>query len=236
MTEQKSPPHHRAIRSFVLRTGRLTEGQSKALTSLWPKFGINNEPGLINPTLVFERQRPLVVEIGFGNGEATWRMAEAEPEKDFIGIEVHRPGVGHLLQALESRQLDNVRIASCDAVEFLQERLPPQAISELRIYFPDPWPKKRHHKRRIIQREFLDLVASRVQPAGLLHLATDWQAYAEHMLELLTAHPAFRNFSATGGYSEKPGWRPDTKFEARGARLGHRSFDLLFSVNPAPCG
>lgn len=231
MTDHESrPPHHRAIRSFVLRTGRLTEGQSKALSGLWPKFGISNEAGLINPAGIFGRRAPLVVEIGFGNGEATWRMARAEPEKDFIGIEVHQPGVGHLLQALESRQLGNVRIASCDAVEFLRERLPAMAISELRIYFPDPWPKKRHHKRRLVQTAFLDLAASRLQTGGKLHLATDWQSYAEHMLEALSAHPAFLNCSANGTYCEKPAWRPDTKYEARGARLGHGVFDLLFSV------
>lgn len=239
MTDRESrPAHHRPIRSFVLRTGRLTEGQSKALAGLWPKYGINSEPGLIDPGVLFGGQAPLVVEIGFGNGEATWRMAEAEAGKNFIGIEVHKPGVGHLLQMLEARQLPNVRIASCDAVEFLRDRLPRAAVSELRIYFPDPWPKKRHHKRRIIQPEFLDLLSTRIRPGGLLHLATDWQPYAEHMLEVLSAHAAFQNCSGINRYSDKPDWRPDTKYEARGARLGHRSFDLIFCVraNPADAG
>lgn len=230
--DKPEPTHHRAIRSFVLRAGRLTEGQSRALAVLWPKFGIDAQSGMIDVGHLFQRQAPLVVEIGFGNGEATWRMAQAEPEKNFIGIEVHQPGVGHLLQALESRQLTNVRIARCDAVEFLRDRMPGRSVSELRIYFPDPWPKKRHHKRRIIQPAFLDLITDRLREGGLLHLATDWQDYADHMLEVLTAHQELRNCSSSGRFCDQPHWRPHTKYETRGERLGHQVFDLMFTVHP----
>ena len=218
---------HRPVRSFVLRKGRLTAAQARALEELWPKFGIDQDSG--NPDLnrLFDRIAPLVIEIGFGNGEATWRMARDEPEKNFIGIEVHKPGVGHLLQALETHGIDNVRIAREDAVEFIGDRIEDAGIDEVRIYFPDPWPKKRHHKRRIIQAAFLDLLARKLKPGALLHLATDWQPYAEYMLEVTGAHPAFENLSATADYVPRPDWRPETKYELRGERLGQPSRDIL---------
>jgi tRNA (guanine-N7-)-methyltransferase len=218
---------HRPIRSFVLRKGRLTVAQSRALQELWPAFGIARDPGLINASALFGRTAPLVVEIGFGNGEATWRMAQNEQDKDFIGIEVHKPGVGHLLQCLESRQVSNVRIAQDDAVEFINDRLGDHCLDEVRIYFPDPWPKKRHHKRRIIQTGFLDLLAFKMKPGAVLHLATDWQPYAEHMLEVCNGHPAFSNQSPGKDYVPKPDWRPETKYELRGERLGQPSRDIL---------
>jgi tRNA (guanine-N7-)-methyltransferase len=219
--------HHRTIRSFVLRKGRLTDAQSRALQDLWPGFGIAQQAGLVDTSLLFGRTAPLVVEIGFGNGEATWRMARNEPEKNFIGIEVHKPGIGHLLQALEAHGLANVRIACEDAVEFIRQRLADNCIDEARIYFPDPWPKKRHHKRRIIQAAFLDLLAAKMPPGGLLHLATDWQPYADHMLEACNEHPAFENQSPRGGVCPRPKWRPETKYELRGERLGQPSRDIL---------
>ena len=212
-----------------MRPGRLTSGQARALEELWPRFGIDDETSPVDGESLFGRKAPLVIEIGFGNGEATWRMARDEPDKDFIGIEVHPPGIGHLLLALEENRLDNVRVFRGDGVEFLQNRLHPESLDEVRIYFPDPWPKKRHHKRRIIQAPFLDLLASRLSPGGLLHLATDWQPYAEHILEVCDAHPAFENMSPTGEYCEKPGWRPKTKYELRGERLGQPSRDILFA-------
>ncbi len=224
-----SKEHRRSIRSFVLRKGRLTVAQARALEYLWPKFGIDHLTGPIDMQQVFTRTAPLVVEIGFGNGEATWRMAQNEPQKNFIGIEVHKPGIGHLLQALEAHGLANVRIASEDAVEFIHDRLDAESLDEVRIYFPDPWPKKRHHKRRIIQPAFLDLLAEKMATGGILHIATDWQPYAEHMLEVCNLHPAFENRSPTGDYCPRPGWRPQTKYELRGERLGHRSHDLIFS-------
>lgn len=218
----------RPVRSYVLRQGRLTDAQARALTTLWPVYGIDEADGPLDCARLFGREAPLVVEVGFGDGAATWRMAQAEPDKNFIGIEVHQPGVGRLLQALDARKLDNVRIARADAVEFIRDRLAPDSISELRIYFPDPWPKKRHHKRRIVQTPFLDLLAARMAPGAILHLTTDWEPYAEHMLEVLEAHPGFVNQSPDGGYCERPRWRPMTKFERRGDRLGHTSRDLVY--------
>jgi tRNA (guanine-N7-)-methyltransferase len=218
----------RPVRSYVLRQGRLTDAQARALKALWPVYGIDEADTPLDCRQLFGREAPLVVEVGFGDGAATWRMAQAEPDKNFIGIEVHQPGVGRLLQALDARQLDNVRIARADAVDFIRDRLAPDSISELRIYFPDPWPKKRHHKRRIVQAAFLDLLAARLAPGAILHLATDWEPYAEHMLEVIKAHPDFVNQSPDGGYSERPRWRPVTKFERRGDRLGHTSHDLVY--------
>ncbi len=211
-----------------MRKGRLTHAQARALDELWPKFGIEASTGELNLEQLFGREATLVVEIGFGNGNATWQMAGTEPGKNFIGIEVHKPGVGHLLQALESHKLTNVRIARDDAVDFLQDRIPDHSVSEVRIFFPDPWPKKRHHKRRIIQGGFLDLLALKMEPGGILHLATDWQPYAEYMLEICNQHPAFENRSPVHGYCLKPDWRPETKYEKRGERLGQPSHDLLF--------
>jgi tRNA (guanine-N7-)-methyltransferase len=217
----------------VLRKGRLTEAQARALEELWPKFGIDASAGEVDSSVLFGRTAPLVVEIGFGNGDATWQMARNEPDKNFIGVEVHKPGVGHLLQALESQQLNNVRIVRDDAVDFMRTRIPNHCVSEVRIYFPDPWHKKRHHKRRIIRPDFLDLLAEKMISGGLLHLATDWQPYAEHMLEVCNEHQAFENFGPLKGYCKKPEWRPETKFERRGTKLGHESYDLLFTSNLA---
>lgn len=219
---------HRPIRSFVLRKGRLTHAQARALETLWPQFGIDPSQHEIDPPSLFGRSAPLVIEIGFGNGEATWQMARNEPEKDFIGIEVHKPGVGHLLQALDAKKLNNVRIARDDAVEFIARQVPDKSLDEVRIYFPDPWHKKRHHKRRILQPAFLDLLAGKMAPGALMHLATDWEPYAEYMLEVCHAHEAFRNCSEDGPYVPKPEWRPETKYELRGERLGQPSRDILF--------
>ena len=218
-----------------MRKGRLTDAQARALEDLWPKFGIDSSADEIDPEQLFGRKAPLLIEIGFGNGNATWQMARNEPEKNFIGIEVHKPGVGHLLQALDSNDLSNVRIACDDAVDFLRERIPDSSVSEVRIYFPDPWPKKRHNKRRIIQSAFLDLLAQKMLTGGILHLATDWQPYAEFMLEVCDEHPAFENRSATGDYCEKPKWRPETKYELRGERLGQPSRDIIL-VATNMCG
>ena len=221
------PDKDRPIRSFVLRKGRLTQAQARALAELWPRFGIEDHSALIDPAQLFGREAPLVIEIGFGNGEATWRMARDEPEKNFIGIEVHKPGIGHLLQALDAQELDNVRIARSDAVHFIRDRLTDRSMHEVRIYFPDPWPKKRHHKRRLIQVKFLDLLAARMAPGAVLHLATDWQPYAEHMLAQLDETGSFENLSGSGDYCPRPPWRPQTKYELRGERLGHKTRDIV---------
>lgn len=223
-----SENHSRPIRSFVLRGGRLTTAQQNALDELWPHYGIDHHDTTLAFDDYFDRHADVVVEIGFGNGESTWRMAQLEPEKNFIGVEVHEPGVGHLLMALDANDVDNVRIAREDAVPFLRHRIPDGSLAGVRIYFPDPWPKKRHHKRRIIQPEFVSQLARCLKPGGILHLATDWQPYADHMLEVLHASPEFRNISPTGDYCEQPDWRPGTKYERRGERLGHVVRDMLF--------
>jgi len=192
-----------------------------------PRFGL--EPGsLIDPVEIFQRQAPLALEIGFGNGESLATMAAQAPDTDFIGIEVHRPGVGHLLQELDKQVLNNVRIFNEDAVKVLRDCLPDNCLDRLLLFFPDPWHKKRHHKRRIVQAEFIELLARKLKPGGILHMATDWENYAQHMLEVLERAPAFRNCAGAGFYSEKPGYRPVTKFERRGQKLGHGVWDLLF--------
>lgn len=221
-------PKHRNIRSFVLRKGRLTVAQQHALDELWPHYGIERGETLLNFDDHFGRTAEVIVEIGFGNGESTWRMAQQEPEKNFVGIEVHEPGVGHLLMALDKHALENVRIACEDAVPFLQNRVAAGCLAGVRIYFADPWPKKRHHKRRIIQPEFVELLARCMSRGGILHLATDWQPYAEHVLEVMRSNRDFVNLSPTGDYCERPDWRPFTKYEERGERLGHEVRDLLY--------
>jgi tRNA (guanine-N7-)-methyltransferase len=220
----------RPVRSYVIRGGRLTSGQAKALERLWPRYGIEQDAaaGLLDFESMFGRKAPVIAEIGFGNGEATWRTAKNHPEQDFIGIEVHQPGVGHLLLALEEHGLTNVRIASQDAVEFIRDSVSASSLSGVRIYFPDPWPKKRHHKRRIIQPSFVEQLAASMAPGAILHLATDWEAYAEHMAEVLTQCPHFRNRAESGKYSQRPPWRPETRYERRGKRLGHRVYDLVY--------
>ena len=170
----------------------------------------------------------MILDIGFGNGESTWQMAQAAPEKNFLGVEVHPPGVGHLLLKLEEHGLSNVRIVQGDAVDFLRNRVADAALDGVRLYFPDPWPKKRHGKRRIVQPVFIDLLAQKMGPGGILHMATDWTPYAEHMLEVLKGHPAFENLSDQGPYSERPSWRPQTKYELRGKKLGHTVHDLIY--------
>ena len=218
----------RTIRSFVLREGRLTSGQLTALETLWPRYGLDDGDDSIDFLALFGREAPVVLEIGFGNGASlAWAAAES-PECNFLGIEVHRPGVGHLLQLIEKQQLGNLRIACDDAVVLLQDRIPDQSLAAVRILFPDPWPKKRHHKRRIIQPEFVEQVTTKLASNGVLHLATDWENYAEHMMEVLTAQTALLNQAGPGQFSERPDWRIETKFERRGKRLGHGVWDLVF--------
>ena len=221
-------PTHRNIRSFVLRKGRLTRAQQHALDELWPFYGIKNGETFLDFDDYFDRSAEVIVEIGFGNGESTWQMAQREADKNFIGIEVHEPGVGQLLMALEENSIDNVRIACEDAVTFIQHRIAPGSLAGVRIYFADPWPKKRHHKRRIIQPEFVNLLARCMASNGILHLATDWQPYADHMLEVMQSSRDFVNLSPDGDYCERPVWRPSTKYEERGKRLGHEVRDLLY--------
>jgi tRNA (guanine-N7-)-methyltransferase len=224
----QKPQGRRPVRTFVRRAGRLTDGQKRALEDLWPRYGVEGSTGPVAPSRWFGNERPVILEIGFGNGDATWRMARAHPEHNFIGVEVHRPGIGRLLLALEQERIDNVRVVCADAVEWLTQSVAPASLDGVRIYFPDPWPKKRHHKRRMIQPEFIELLATRMKAGAILHLATDWAPYAEHMLEVMAAAPGFENLSATGGSCPRPEWRPRTKYEQRGERLGHGVTDLVF--------
>lgn len=225
MTQQDNRP----IRSYVLRQGRLTSGQSKAFAEHWPKFGVEPISGAdLNSQSLFGNNRPLILEIGFGNGEALLASACQMPEQNFLGIEVHTPGVGHLLMRAADQGLDNLKLMRHDAVRVLKEHLRPGTLSGIRIFFPDPWHKTKHHKRRLVQSPFLVLCVQALAKNGLLHLATDWQPYAEQMLRLLEKTEGLANTQATGCYSPRPEWRPLTRFEARGQRLGHDVWDLIF--------
>lgn len=220
--------HLRRIRSFVLREGRMTPAQQRAFESHWARFGIDFTGTLQDFDVHFGRHAPRVMEIGFGNGEALAWASEHDPVRDYLGVEVHGPGVGRLMNALAARNATHVRLYKHDAVEVLEREIPPGHLAEVRIWFPDPWHKKRHNKRRIIQPEFVGLVAKHVAPGGLLHLATDWEPYAQHMLEVMESAPAWRNAVGPGQYAEKPDWRIETHFERRGMKLGHGVWDLLY--------
>jgi tRNA (guanine-N7-)-methyltransferase len=220
--------HIRTIRSFVKREGRLTAGQQRALDSQWPLFGIDYSEQTLDLDQLFGRSAPKVLEIGFGNGDSLWQMAQAHPEQDYLGIEVHRPGVGHLLHLIESSGQSNIRVSNHDAVEVLKHQIPDASLDRVQLFFPDPWHKKKHHKRRILQTAFAELVAQKLKPGGIFHLATDWEHYAEHMLEVMNNHPLYENLSADNTYVERPAERPLTKFEQRGHRLGHGVWDMFF--------
>jgi len=215
------------IRSYVLRAGRTTQAQRRALDELLPRYGIPYAASPVDLDRVFGRAAPRVLEIGFGNGDMLVELAAGSPGRDFIGVEVHPPGIGHCLLAIESRGLANVRLIAHDAVEVLAHQLRPGSLAEVLLYFPDPWPKKRHHKRRILQPAFAGLVASRLRQGGKLKLATDWEPYAAWMLEVLNASPEFANAAPARGCIERPERGP-TRFESRGRRLGHQVFDLEF--------
>ena len=227
MTEQR-PESPRTIRSFVKRGGRTTAAQERALSELWPAYGIDAGPEPVQLDHVFGRVAERVLEIGYGDGESLVSRASATPAMDFLGIEVHPPGVGHCLLLASRAGLCNLKVITQDAVEVLAQRLSPGTLTEVVVWFPDPWHKKRHHKRRILQPEFATLVASRLSSGGRLRFATDWQPYAEHALDVLRAHDAFANTAPDGGYVPRPGLRPLTKFERRGLRLGHAVYDLEF--------
>lgn len=221
----------REIKSFVRREGRLTPGQQKALDTLWPLWGIDDAETPLDLNALFGRDNPKVLEIGFGNGASLAEMAANQPDMDFIGVEVHRPGVGQLLKSIDDRKLTNLRVACTDAVVMLKNRIADSALHRVQLYFPDPWHKKRHHKRRIIQPAFVDVLAAKIAVGGNLHMATDWQDYAEQMLQDLSASEDFTNLGTFDGYIERPDYRPLTKFEQRGHRLGHGVWDLLFERN-----
>ena len=218
----------RKIRSFVLRQGRITTAQQRAFDAHWLRYGLDVVGAPRDFAEVFGRTAPLVLEIGFGNGEQLAHATQAEPDRDFLGIEVHRPGVGRLLNALAAADVDNVRVYHHDAVEVLEKEIAPESLAEVRIYFPDPWPKKRHQKRRLVQSDFVALLASRTAPGGRLHLATDWADYAEHMQSVLATTPLWRKSAEHAEHSARPAWRIDTHFERRGLKLGHGVWDLVY--------
>ncbi|MCU7935178.1 MAG: tRNA (guanosine(46)-N7)-methyltransferase TrmB [Candidatus Thiodiazotropha sp. (ex Dulcina madagascariensis)] len=227
MTQLHHKPH-RPIRSYVLRQGRMTEGQQRAFDELWPRYGLNLGAERLKLYQLFGNHNPVTLEIGFGNGEALNLMAAEHPEQNFLGIEVHRPGIGHLMIKLAEQQSHNVRILQTDAMELLRRHMDVASLCRILLYFPDPWHKRKHHKRRIVQAEFAELAYQTLGPGGLLHMATDWQDYAKQMMAVLSGHPGFINQAGSGKFSPRPETRPLTKFEQRGERLGHGVWDLLF--------
>ncbi|KXW56013.1 tRNA (guanosine(46)-N7)-methyltransferase TrmB [Ferrovum sp. PN-J185] len=216
------------IRSYVLRQGRLSTGQQRAIDELFPQWGIQftQDKGLLSLHEVFNREAPTILEIGFGMGEPTINIAKTFPEKNFIAVDVHGPGIGNILKLIDQENLTNVRIIRHDAVEVLQFLIPPQSLAGVHIFFPDPWPKARHHKRRLIQSSFINNLVNYIQNGGYIHLATDWQDYADQMLEVLSQCTQLKN--TTSGFAVRPDYRPLTKFENRGLKLGHGVWDLLF--------
>ncbi|MEN8175091.1 MAG: tRNA (guanosine(46)-N7)-methyltransferase TrmB [Pseudomonadota bacterium] len=226
------PRHHRPIRSYVLRQGRLTTGQRRAFATLWSRFGIDFTPGTpLDPQHLFGNRRPVWLEIGFGNGDSLASLAEHHPEINFLGIEVHRPGAGHLLLRIEELGLANLRVLSHDAVEVV-EALPEASLDRIMLFFPDPWHKKKHHKRRILQPDFVDQLSRVIGPGGVFHAATDWEDYAHHMMAVLSQSTRFVNTCGSRQYAPRPEERPLTRFEQRGHRLGHGVWDLVFERCP----
>jgi len=221
--------YHRPIRSFVRRTGRMTPSQQKALDELMPQMGIDYDAQPIDLHKAFGRDAPVVLEIGFGNGESLLQQASDNPDQDYLGIEVHEPGIGHCLLTAREAEISNLRLIAHDAIEVLDQQIPPDSLRRINLYFPDPWPKKRHHKRRIVQPDFLDLCADRLRSQGTLHIATDWANYAEHIDETLAAYTRFECSERREHSGDKPLDRPVTKFERRGLRKGHRIVDWRFT-------
>ena len=227
-TESSPITTRRGVRSFVIRQGRMTDGQKKAYERLWPTYGLTREQGMIDPRQIFRREAWLNLEIGFGMGRSLADMAEAAPEQDFIGVEVHLPGVGALLKEVEERGLENVRVYNIDANDVIDLCLPDAGIDRVMVFFPAPWPKKQHHTRRLIPHEFVQRLRHKLRVGGILHLATDWENYAEHMLEIMDGSEGFLNAVDEGGFSPRPDHRPITKFEKRGENLGHGVWDLVY--------
>lgn len=225
---QDQEKQKRTIRSFVRRTGRITPSQQAALDELWPVYGLDYTPDLLDFDALFGRSAPRLLEIGFGNGETLVEQATEKPGTDFVGIEVHEPGAGHCLLKARDAGINNLRVIVHDAIDVLMHQVPLASLARVNLYFPDPWPKKRHHKRRIVQLPFLELVADRLEAGGKLHIATDWANYAEHIDEVLSSSDRFRCVERREHNGESPLDRPRTKFEARGLRKGHRICDWSF--------
>lgn len=229
MTNATETPQPRAIRSYVLRQGRITAGQERAFADHWPRYGLEVDDALrLDAPALFGDNRDLILEIGFGNGDSLVQMAAAAPQAGYIGIEVHRPGVGHAMLAAAAAGIDNLRLIRHDAVAILRDHVADGALARVQIYFPDPWPKARHHKRRIVQQPFTDLIWRKLRAGGEIHCATDWAAYAEWMRDVFAGDPKWHNLGNADGYAPRPEWRPQTKFERRGERLGHGVRDLRY--------
>jgi tRNA (guanine-N7-)-methyltransferase len=216
----------RPVRSYVLRQGRVSNAQARAYRELLPRYGIAFSDQLLDLDAAFGRAAPKILEIGFGMGETTAAIAAAHPENDYLGIEVHTPGVGGLLKQIAERGLANLKLIQHDAVDVLRVMIAPASLDGVHVFFPDPWPKKRHHKRRLVQTDFVALLASRLKPGGYVHLATDWEEYAQQMLAVLSAEPQLENTAE--GFAPRPAYRPQTKFETRGLKLGHGVRDIIF--------
>jgi tRNA (guanine-N7-)-methyltransferase len=220
--------HRRSIHSFVVRSGRMTQGQQRAFDRYWSQYGLDKESGLIDYEHIFGCDGPVVLEIGFGMGGSLVEMAKAAPEQNFIGVEVHRPGIGKLLQTMEEHEVGNIRVFCDDAVEVLKQSIADSSLDRVQIYFPDPWHKKKHHKRRLIQPEFIRSLHQKLKIGAVIHLATDWEHYAEQMMDVLSSAQGFKNQMDEYCFAPRPDYRPVTKFEKRGERLGHGVWDLLF--------
>lgn len=223
---EKRDEQRRAIRSYVLRQGRVSGAQRRAVDELLPRFGVPFQNAPLDLDRLYGRNAPKILEIGFGMGETTATIAQSHPENDYLGIEVHTPGVGTLLRRIAALGLANIRIVQHDAIEVLQHMIAPATLDGVHVFFPDPWPKKRHHKRRLVQAPFLALLVSRMKPCAYLHVATDWEDYALQMLEVLSSEPALTNTAEA--FADRPPTRPETKFESRGLRLGHKVWELVF--------
>ena len=220
----------RTVKSFVVRRGRMTEAQELALTSFWSQFGLNLADGMFDPAQVFGRSGELVLEIGFGMGEALISMALAHPQQNFIGVEVHPPGIGNILREIAEQNITNLRIYKADAKDVLDQCIADASLSKIQIYFPDPWHKTKHHKRRLIQSEFVQQIRPKLKVGAVVHLATDWEAYAKQMMKVMSSAEGFRNCIGEHAWASDP-MRPSTKFEQRGQRLGHAVWDLVFEKN-----
>jgi len=226
--DQEKPKITHRIKSFVLRQGRLSAAQQKAIDSQWPKYGLTVSDELLDFTTLFGRDAPTIVEIGFGMGKSLAEMAQENPQQNYIGIEVHRPGVGALLKLVEEKNLTNIRVYNHDAIEVLENCIPKNSLAGVYLFFPDPWHKKRHNKRRIVQPAFAQTIASHLKTGGQFHMATDWEDYAVHMMQVMSDAKNYQNISGEKQYTPRPDYRPLTKFEARGHKLGHGVWDLIF--------
>lgn len=229
MSESELIRPMRKIRSFVVRAGRMTEGQERSMKTNWPRYGLELNDGMLNFTELFGEAKPVVLEIGFGMGASLIEMARRAPEKGFLGIEVHPPGVGRLLAEASEENLTNIRVYCEDAVQVIDNCIPDGSLAGVQLFFPDPWHKKKHHKRRIVQPEFAQTIRNKLTIGGTFHMATDWENYAEHMIEVMSVAEGYTNAAGQGEYSPQPDWRPVTKFQRRGESLGHGVWDLIFT-------